>query len=282
MIGQVLEEALEPVFRSFAIENGLYLDVKGPRRARKGRKVRWVDAYGNSHDLDFVLERNGSESHIGVPVAFIETAWRRYTKHSRNKAQEIQGAIIPLVERYKRSVPFIGVILAGDFTAGALNQLRSQGFGVVHFPYDAVTTAFDTVGIDARFDEQTPDADVERKARAWRGLTADTRARVAHELMRARGMDLEAFLSSLSAAARRQIEAVMVLPLHGTAQELHTIAEAIIFVQAYDCIEVSDPVVKYEIEVRFTNGSRHMAILQTKAEAIAFLHDYSPPRPSVP
>ena len=94
IIGLVLEEALKPLLADFASEHGLYLDQKGARSARRTRKVTWTDALGNRHDLDFVLERGGSEQSIGVPAAFIETAWRRYTKHSRNKAGEIQGAVL--------------------------------------------------------------------------------------------------------------------------------------------------------------------------------------------
>jgi hypothetical protein len=48
-------------------------------------------------------------------VAFIETAWRRYTRHSRNKAQEIEGAIGPLAETFAHARPFLGAILAGQF-----------------------------------------------------------------------------------------------------------------------------------------------------------------------
>jgi hypothetical protein len=107
IIGDVLEVAIEPVLSLFAQENGLYLDKKGPRPARKGMKVSWTDLSGNVHDLDFVLEKNGSLTKIGTPVAFIESAWRRYTKHSRNKAQEIQGAILPLAATYQNSAPFI-------------------------------------------------------------------------------------------------------------------------------------------------------------------------------
>src|SRR5947209_19932574 len=97
IIGGVLESAVEPMLRDLAKKHGLYLDVKGKRKARKGRKkITWLDLYGNSHDLDFVIERGGSDTTNGKPVAFVEAAWRRYTKHSRNKAQEIQGAIMPL------------------------------------------------------------------------------------------------------------------------------------------------------------------------------------------
>lgn len=127
IIGEVLEAAIEPLLVKFARAHRLYLDKKGARPARPGNKMTWTDRSGNKHDLDFVLERGGTAQRIGVPVAFIETAWRRYTKHSRNKAQELQGAIQPLAETHRASAPFIGVVLAGVFTEGALAQLRSLG-----------------------------------------------------------------------------------------------------------------------------------------------------------
>src|SRR3970282_2096626 len=109
---------IERKLRIFAKAHKLYLDRKGPRQARTGSKVSWRDASGNVHALDFVLERGGTVTQKGEPVAFIETAWRRYAKHSRNKAQEIQGAILPLLETYSKQHPFIGVVLAGVFTTG--------------------------------------------------------------------------------------------------------------------------------------------------------------------
>ncbi len=89
-IGDLLEEIMAPQLQAFCDKRGLYLDKKGTRgQARAGTKVSWIDKYGNSHDLDFVIEKGGTENIRGRPLAFIEAAWRRYTKHSRNKAQEI-------------------------------------------------------------------------------------------------------------------------------------------------------------------------------------------------
>ena len=96
IIGESLENALEPFLRDFAETHGLYFDKKEFRAARSGTKMKWIDINNNKHDLDFVFEKDGTPEHTGKPVAFIECAWRRYTKHSRNKAQEIQGAIMPL------------------------------------------------------------------------------------------------------------------------------------------------------------------------------------------
>ncbi len=153
IVGDLLELAIEPHLRKFAKQNKLFLDKKGIRLTRKGKKLSWTDGKENVHDLDFVLERSGTNETLGVPVAFIETAWRRYTKHSRNKAQEIQGAILPLAEKYKNSSPFLGVVLAGEFTSGALKQLKSSGFWVLYFSYDTVINAFRKFKINADFDQ---------------------------------------------------------------------------------------------------------------------------------
>src|SRR5262249_4617115 len=147
---------------TFAEKHGLYLDRQGPRSCRPGMKCTWLDLNKNKHDLDFVLERGGTPEKLGIPAAFIETAWRRYTKHSRNKAQEIQGAIAPLAETYKNARPFLGVILAGVFTPGALAQLESLGFTVLYFSYGSIIAAFKACGIDASFDEDTPDTEFQR------------------------------------------------------------------------------------------------------------------------
>jgi hypothetical protein len=149
IIGEVLEAATLPLLEQFARDHQLYLDKMGKRPCRKGKKCTWLDSNGNTHDLDYVLERGGTPDKVGMPAAFIETAWRRYTKHSRNKAQEIQGAIEPLAATFKNSGPFKGAVLAGVFTEGALQQLKSLGFTVLYFPYESVVAVFRTFGIDA-------------------------------------------------------------------------------------------------------------------------------------
>src|SRR5690349_3737803 len=83
----VLYEILKPRLEAFAKQKSFFLDSQGARPARAGKKVTWLDKYGNSHDLDFVIEAGGTAKKVGRPVAFIEAAWRRYTKHSKNKVQ---------------------------------------------------------------------------------------------------------------------------------------------------------------------------------------------------
>ncbi|MBY0526221.1 MAG: hypothetical protein K2R98_22705 [Gemmataceae bacterium] len=228
IIGETLERAVRPILQTISEQLGLYLDGKGERKVRgTKRKVAWMDAQRNTHDLDYVFEFGGSEEQIGSPRAFIEIAWRRYTKHSRNKAQEIQGAILPLAERYSEFHPFLGVVLGGVFTSGSLNQLSSHGFTVLYFPYDTIVTAFAAVGIDAAFDEDTPDSALLKKVKQYEKLRPAEQERIANTLRRCQKDDIDEFVSALRVALTRRIETVYVLPLHGTACTLADLSEAI-------------------------------------------------------
>ncbi len=150
IIGECIEAFVRGILTDVASQHGLYLDFKRPRQARGGQnKVTWQDTFGNRHDLDYVLERGGTEKTRGIPVAFIESAWRRYTKHSKNKAQEIEAAVMPVALTFSRYQPFLGAVLAGEFTPNAVRQLESKGFAVLHVPYASILAAFRELGIDA-------------------------------------------------------------------------------------------------------------------------------------
>jgi hypothetical protein len=239
-------------------------------------KCSWLDSNKNQHDLDFVLERGGSPEKRGTPVAFIETAWRRYTKHSRNKAQEIQGAVLPLVETYRHAGPCFGAILAGVFTEGALNQLRSLGFSVLYFSYQTVITVFGAHGIDAAFDEETPDRAFDRKVRSYKKLSTKQRSRLSRDLLRANEEGVGHFIATLTRAISRQIERIVVLPLHGSSTEMPTVTDAIRFIESYDDKAAGVTFQRYEIQIRYNNGDTIEARFADKQSALTFLHGFVP------
>ena len=276
IIGEVLEAAVEPLLATFAEKHGLYLDKKGDRPCRPGKRCTWLDLNNNKHDLDFVLERGGTPEKLGVPAAFIETAWRRYTKHSRNKAQEIQGAIGPLAETYKNARPFVGVVLAGVFTKGALDQLRSLRFSVLYFSYESVVAAFEEFGIDASSEEDTPDSKFAKKVAAYEGLSNARRTELPKVLLATQKRDVAQFMASLEKVVSRQIERVIVLPLHGKFAELATIDEAIKFIESYEEFGNAQPIERYEIQVRYNNDDSIQASFRDKSDAVAFLRTYLP------
>ncbi len=274
IIGNVLEATMEPRLRLVAREHRLFLDRKGPRKARKGKKVTWRDHNGNNHDLDFVLERRGTENTIGEPVAFIETAWRRYTRHSRNKAQEIQGAIYVLKETYSNNCPFIGAILAGVFTEGALVQLHSMEFATLLFPYDSIVRAFKAAGVDAAYDEDTTEKEFKKKINAWNNLTDANRAKVAKFLNRKHQSEIATFCSKLAGTITRHIDRIIVIPLHGSETEHGTVAEAVRFLSNYASSATAQGIYKYEILIRYNNSDKITAEFRDKNGAIEFLKRY--------
>ena len=276
IIGEVLEKAILPLLSDFAKTHRSYLDKKGIRSCRDGAKCTWTDLNGNKHDLDFVLERGGSDQKRGMPLAFIETAWRRYTKHSRNKAQEIQGAVVPLVETYRNAGPFMGAVLAGAFTSGALTQLKSLGFTVLFFSYETVVEVFRRHGIDAAFGEDTPDEELQRKVDLYERTSEAQRSALAKDLLETHRADVSHFMSSLTAAVSRQIERIVVLPLHGAAQEWSTVDDAVTFIQRYEDSHCNGPVHRYEILIRYNNGDRIEATFKDKEAAIKHLRSYQP------
>jgi hypothetical protein len=272
IIGDLLELAIEPHLQKFARQNKLFLDKKGVRLTRKGKKLSWTDGKENIHDLDFVLERGGSNKTVGIPVAFIETAWRRYTKHSRNKAQEIQGAILPLAEKHKNSSPFIGVVLAGVFTKGALTKLKSSGFCVLYFPYDTVIKAFNKFGINADFDEKTSEQDFRIKIDSWNKL--ENKSDVAKQLLTLNKKEVKQFFNSLVETISRFIERIIILPLHGQESNAANISAAINFILQYPEDKPKLPLIKYEIIIKYNTGDRIEASFKDKKDAIKFLESY--------
>lgn len=276
IIGDTLEAGIIPLLEQFARVHDLYFDRKGSRACRSGKKCSWIDADGNSHDLDFVLERGGTSENVGTPAAFIEVAWRRYTKHSRNKAQEIQGAIEPLARTYQAVKPFKGVVLAGDFTAASIQQLRSLGFVVLHISYTDVVEAFSRFGIDAAFDEDTPDRAFESKARKFARLSRSRRSELANALFAARTADVTAFLKALEAAVSRQLDRIIVIALHGSAHESILVEDAIKFVTGYRDNGAKKPLERIEIILRYNNGDEIKGSFQAQNEAVAFLRGFEP------
>lgn len=277
IIGDLLEATLYDLLSEVARELGLYLDYKHPRAARNGaRKVRWKDHLENLHDLDFVMERNGSEDVYGVPKAFIEAAWRRYTRHSKNKAQEMQGALGPIADTYSAQHPFLGAVIAGEFTASSIEQLRSHGFTVIHIPYESIVRAFAVRGIDAYFDEDTPDDELQARVDAFEALPADAKRQIQAELARIHLYDLHGFLGSLRGSVNRVVSRVVVLPLSGVAFECGDIDEAVAFIDGFDPDREKLTFVRYEIRLEFSSGEEVAARYFTKEDAIRFLRSNAP------
>lgn len=275
LIGNLLEEVFSPLLQQTADKSGLYLDVIGKsRKARKGKKITWDDAYGNSHDLDFVIEFGGSEEVIGRPVAFIESAWRRYTKHSKNKAQEIQGAILPIAEKYYVECPFKGAILAGEFTDASLEQLRSCGFTVLYVRYESIVSAFlNGAEIDISFGEDTPEGDLSRKVSLIESLSAEKMNKVKDEIIRDNSDEINSFMGFIKEKTEKVVDYISITPLYGKPELFDDINKAKEFILTYDVSNVPEnqEFNRFVIALKYINGDKIEASFSSVKALNAFL-----------
>jgi hypothetical protein len=286
--GQIIGDAFEMFVRNFlgevARRHALYLDFKRPRAARRGRrKVTWQDGYGNKHDLDYVLERGGTEEKMGEPIAFIESAWRRYTKHSKNKVQEIEAAVLPIALAFSRYQPFYGAVLAGEFTHSALRQLDSKGFAVLHISYGSILAAFSELGIDASSEDGiggTTEEQFHQKIMHWKSLTQpQSTDRLLAKLRDLHQREIAEFKQRLEAALTRQVASVRLTVLRGHSVECSDVDKAIAYLleeeRSYPLREGGEQREAFEVQIRFNTGAKIEASFPNRAEAIAFLRSFA-------
>ena len=276
-IGDFFELAIINYLSPIVSKKGYYLDYRHSRPARGNkREVIGIDHNGNKHKLDIVVEENGSETNFGTPKAFIEMAWRRYVKHSKNKVQEIAGAILPLVETHANHMPFYAAVLAGEFTENSLVQLRSQGFFVLYFNYAEICRLFDTVGISIRWEESTSDSELQRIAEKFQALTDKDKNKLLRTFYRLYSTQLAELANALMDALATTIAEVLIVPVHGAPHIVTSINDAVLYITNYN--EASSgvlPVLRYEITVRYSNGDEYTMKCTNKTKAIQFLRQYS-------
>lgn len=277
LIGNFFEEFFSGRLINLAQELGFYCDRKGLRPEVRGskRKVTWVDAQGNEHDLDYVYEKDGTRDKQGQPVAFIELAWRRYTKHSRNKAGEIEGALVHLGNAYRSTCNFLGAIVGGEFTEGARNQLTSHNIRVLYIPYRKIVEAFLAKGIDLDYPE---DASNQRKSRLinkWEALSEKEITDIEGAFAESIRSDYDVFVRYLRSALLRKIDRIRILSLFGNEIVFTSIKNAIEAIRKHQMIpEVGTKFCKFEIYIHFTNGDKLEGSFCEREEALKFLRIY--------
>lgn len=278
IIGNFFEDYFSQKLKLLSTENNLYLDKKGPRPGVRGNKVKvtWKDDQGNNHDMDYVFEVNGTFQKLGEPVAFIELAWRRYTKHSKNKAGEIEASLIHLGRTYASSVSLLGAILSGEFTEGAITQLRSRDIDVLHIPFGVVSSAFAVMGIDIFYNQKAPIEIKEALLSELYTLSSSDWQKIRDTFSKLIEKDYQLFANRFKAKVSRKIEVIILTGLYGEMTSFKEVTKTIDFIEKDNQKPADIPsFTRYEIIIRFTNGDKVEGKFRQKKTAINFLTTFS-------
>jgi hypothetical protein len=165
-LGQLIGDWYEayfvlPLLQQVGRELDLFVDSRLVERAARTGKIIWKDIDGNSTDYDYVLELGGTKTQRGVPVAFIECFWRRGSRHSKDKARDDSGKLLPMRESYP-TARFLGIVAAGDFTKPARALLKSKEIDLFYIPKDKIIRAFSACGLIIDYPDKLPE---EQKAK---------------------------------------------------------------------------------------------------------------------
>jgi hypothetical protein len=183
-IGDWFEEFFVlPLLNEAANKLSLFSDNRFVKRTARGEKIVWQDEDGNSVDYDFVLELGGTQANIGIPVAFVECFWRRGSRHSKDKARDDSGKLMPMRTAYP-TARFLGIVSAGDFTEPARELVRSRDIDLFYVSKDKVIQAFSKNGLVMDYPDTASELDKAKIASEFeKAFTQEKRAIVAKTLI---------------------------------------------------------------------------------------------------
>lgn len=255
LIGHMLEDIFEPLLREVAVKTDTYLDKTNIERpSRTSKTLTHIDDHGNNHGLDFVFERFGDDNKEGLPIGFIECAWRRYTKHSKNKVQEIHSAIESLANKHKAYSPFKGAILSGHYSEPSLQQLKSQGYTIIHIPYDTVIEAYEYAGFDISYDSETELDDLLYKGISIDGLSENDVNKIRRYIFKVCNKDINHFTNELISSLTKQIVEINVTPVIEHSYNFKDTTDTLKWLTS--CNNIKDNSINFiDLEINYTNGS---------------------------
>lgn len=202
-------------------------------------------------------------------------AWRRYTKQSRNKTGEIEGALLPLKDTYP-TCRFLGAIVAGEYTDGGKRQLESHGIVVFHIPFDQFARCFRKQGVELSYPESATSEQKLAPIRQWEALSPRKVVALRSCIEKAITHGYSAFRNSLQEALLRRVESIRVFPLYGTEHVFSSVREAMKALHQFEEAEVHEhPLVKFELQLRFSNGDKVDAAFHAKEAVLDFLAKFA-------
>ena len=145
-----------PLLGEVATSLNLFVDNRIVARSCRASKVQWADADGNYVDYDHVLELGGSATVKGVPVAFLESFWRRGARHSKDKARDDTNKLLPMRDTYP-TARFLAIAACGEFTEPAKDYVRTRNVELFFISKEKIIEAFQSIGAVIDYPDALPE-----------------------------------------------------------------------------------------------------------------------------
>ena len=113
---------------------------------------------GNEVDYDYVLELGGTNEKKGVPVAFLESFWRRGARHSKDKARDDTNKLLPMRSTYP-TARFLAIAACGMFTEPAREYVRTREVDLFYISKPKIIEAFSKAGLEIDYPDTMPEED---------------------------------------------------------------------------------------------------------------------------
>lgn len=160
-LGQIVGDWWEtkviyPLLLDVATSLDLFLDNRIVSRSCRTDKVQWDDVEGNFVDYDYVLELGGTSQTKGVPVAFLESFWRRGARHSKDKARDDTNKLLPMRDTYP-TARFLAIAACGEFTEPAREYVRSRSVELFFISKEKIVEAFESIGASIDYADTLPE-----------------------------------------------------------------------------------------------------------------------------
>jgi hypothetical protein len=275
LVGDWFEEYyVLPLLTQAAQELRLFLDNRFIERSARGDRILWKDIDGNEADYDFVLELGGTNNETGIPVGFVESFWRRGARHSKDKARDDSGKLMPMRDTYP-TARFLGIVAAGAFTQPASELVRNRGIDLFLVPKSKVVAAFQMNGLEMDYPDRASEAEKQRIASAFeQDFREEKKRAVTASLINLQGVvavrsyvdRVRARLSALPQEIR------FVLRQDSSPYVFDTVVEASEFLQK-PFFQMDSPVESYLYQVTYSDGSEYEAVVPS-LEELKTLHGH--------
>jgi len=238
-------------------------------RSCRAGKVQWSDTEGNYVDYDYVLELGGSASKKGVPVAFLESFWRRGARHSKDKARDDTNKLLPMRATYP-TARFLAIAACGEFTEPAREYVRTRNVELFFVSKEKVIEAFQSIGAVIDYPDTLPEPQKLDLVRALEStLTDQSQALAATNLRKIAGQSaFTSFKQRIYGALTATPQEIRIYSLARCGPVVFdSIQNAAIFLSS-DSPEfpLAGEMTQLEYEVSFSDGSEFSRSLSSLAE----------------